>query len=212
VQLPDGASLQRTQEIVAKVTKVARETPGVAHTVSLSGLSFVAQAASPNFASMFIVLDPFDKRQAPRAARRGNYRENETGWAKEIREEAVVTANGAAPVPGLGVAGGFKFVVQDRGDNGLEALQSQTETLVRKLRDIPGLSDVTTQFRSKSPQLFLDIDRTKAAALGVSLNDVNQTLDMYMGVALRQQLQRLRPPLAGHDPGGGRLPHRSVED
>ncbi len=78
--------------------------------------------------------------------------------------------------------------------------------LVRKLREQPGLNTVSTQIRANTPQLFLDIDRTKVAALGVSLDDVNQTLDMYHGLALRQQLQRFRPALAGHHPGGGRIP------
>ena len=65
IQLPDSASLQRTQEVVKQVAEIARKTPGVAHTVGIAGLSFVLQATSPNFASMFIVLDPFEKRQDP---------------------------------------------------------------------------------------------------------------------------------------------------
>ena len=88
---------------------------------------------------------------------------------------------GASAIPGLGTAGGFKFIVEDRGELGLATLQQQTDALIRKLRKVPGLSRVTTQFRSKTPQLFLDIDRDKVAALGVSLDDVNQTLDMLMG-------------------------------
>jgi multidrug efflux pump len=88
---------------------------------------------------------------------------------------------GASPIPGLGTAGGFKFVVEDRGDLGLVTLQQQTDGLIRKLQQVPGLSRVTTQFRSKTPQLYLDIDRDKVASLGVSLNDVNQTLDILMG-------------------------------
>ena len=95
--------------------------------------------------------------------------------------EALFTVLGASPIPGLGTAGGFKFVVEDRGDLGLEALQKQTEGLIRKLKKVPGLSRVTTQFRAKTPQLFLDIDRDKVASLGVSLNDVNQTLGIFMG-------------------------------
>ena len=84
-------------------------------------------------------------------------------------------------MPGLGVAGGFKLIIEDRGDLGLTALQRQTDAVVQKLRDLPNLSSVATQFRSKTPQLFLDIDRTKVASLGVSLDDVNRTLDMYLG-------------------------------
>jgi multidrug efflux pump subunit AcrB len=246
VQLPDSSSLQRTEDAVIKIEKIARQTPGVAHTVAISGLSFLLQANSPNFGSMFVVLDPFDKRQKPELRDTAIMARLRKEWAKEVKD-AVVTVFGSSPIPGLGVAGGFKFIVEDRGDLGLEALQNQTEKLVgrlqvagyrlsdaawaalvadnvpettlSKLKDLrntefeseeaysrqlaklldkgelarskkalldrarvsSGLNSVATQFRSKTPQLFLDIDRTKAASLGVALNDVNQTLDMYMG-------------------------------
>jgi multidrug efflux pump len=180
IQLPDSSSLQRTNEAVAKVVAVARETPGVSHVVAFSGMSFLLGSTSPNFASMFIVLDSFDSRRQ-RGLRdtviMGRLRR---AWAEKVKE-AKVTVYGASPVPGLGTAGGFKIIVEDRGGLGLKALQTQTENLVRKLRGVPGLDNVATQFRSNTPQLFLDIDRTKAASLGVALNDVNQTLDMYLG-------------------------------
>ena len=101
-------------------------------------------------------------------------------WVEKIKD-AVVTVNGPSAIPGIGAAGGFKFVVQDRGDLGLVELQKQTDAVVRKLKQVGGLDNVATQFRSSTPQLRLDVDRTKVAALGVSLNDVNQTLAMYLG-------------------------------
>src|SRR5262249_44579030 len=180
VQLPDASSLQRTQEAVAKVDRIVRRTPGVAHTVAIAGMSFLLQANSPNFASMFIVLEPFDKRQRPDLRDTAIMARLRTAWAEQV-PEAQVTVFGASPVPGVGVAGGFKFLVEDRGGLGLDDLQGQTDTLIRKLKDLPGLNSATTQFRSRMPQLYLDIDRTKAAALGVPLQDVNQTLDMYLG-------------------------------
>src|SRR5262249_38921896 len=169
-----------TKRIVAKVDSVARRTPGVSHTVSIAGLSFLAQGASPNFASMFLVLDAFDQRQKPELRDTAIIARLQRDWAKEV-DEGVITAFSAAPVPGLGVAGGFKMIVEDRGGNGLTTLQQQTDGLIRKLREVPGVASSTTQFRSNSPQLFLEVDRTKAAALGVPLNDVNQTLHMYLG-------------------------------
>jgi multidrug efflux pump len=180
IQLPDSASLERTKAALAKVEAITRQTPGVAHTVAFAGMSFLLQANSSNFASMFIVLDPFDKRQKPELRDTAIMNSLSKAWAENVGE-AQVTVLGASPVPGLGTAGGFKFVIEDRGDLGLVALQQQTDGLIRKLKDVPGLSRVTTQFRSKTPQLFLDIDRDKAASLGVSLDDVNQTLDMFMG-------------------------------
>jgi multidrug efflux pump len=180
IQLPDAASLQRTQEIVAQLDRITRETPGVAHTVAVNGLSFLAQANSPNFASMFVVLDAFKDRQKPELRDTAIMATLRKAWAAEVKD-ANVTVFGSSPVPGLGVAGGFKTMIEDRGGLGLPALQRQVDQLIRKLRDVPGLTGVTTQFRSTTPQLFLDVDRTKCAALGVPLNDVNQTLDMYLG-------------------------------
>jgi multidrug efflux pump len=180
VQLPDSSSLERTQAAVAEVDRIAHETPGVAHTVSIAGLSFLLQADSPNFASMFIVLDPFEKRQRPGLSDTAIMAKLRKRWAAEVKD-AQVSVYGAAPIPGLGVAGGFKIIVEDRGGLGLDALQSRTEAMVRKLKEVPGFNSVSTQFRSSTPQLFLDIDRTKAASLGVALDDVNQTLDMYLG-------------------------------
>jgi multidrug efflux pump len=188
VQLPDSASLERTREAAAQVEKIARETPGVAHTVAISGMSFLLQANSPNFASMFIVLDPFDKRQAPGLSDTAIMAKLRKAWAAKVKD-AQVTVYGASPIPGLGVAGGFKFLVEDRGGLGLRNLQRQTDDLVRDLKELgpdgsplhPSISTASTQFRANTPQFFLDIDRAKVYSLGVSLDDVNQTLNMYLG-------------------------------
>jgi multidrug efflux pump subunit AcrB len=180
IQLPDSSSLERTQAAVAEVDRIARETKGVAHTVCFSGLSFLLQANSPNFASMFIVLDPFADRQSPGLRDTAIMARLRKAWNEKVKD-AQVTVFGAAPIPGLGVAGGFKAMIEDRGGLGPQALQKAVEELIQKLKANPGLTGVTTQFRSNTPQLFLDIDRTKAASLGVALNDINQTLDMYLG-------------------------------
>jgi multidrug efflux pump len=180
IQLPDSASLSRTQEVVAAATEVARHTPGVAHTVGIAGMSFVLQTTAPNFASMFLVLDPFDKRQDPQLVDTAIMARLRAGWAKKVKD-AQVTVFGPSPVPGIGTAGGLKVMVEDRGDLGLSALQTETDKLVRKLQEVPGLIGVNTVFRSKAPQLFMNINRLKAATLGVSLQDVNQTLDIFLG-------------------------------
>jgi multidrug efflux pump len=180
VQLPDSASLQRTQEVLAKVVQIARETKGVQHIVATAGMSFLLQANSSNFASGFIVLDGFDKRQTPGLRDTAIMAKLKRRWDKEV-PEAKVTVNGTSPIPGLGTAGGFKLIVEDRGGLGLDQLQKQTDNLVRELQKIPGLNNVITQFRSATPQLYADINRDKAEALGVALADVNQALGMYLG-------------------------------
>ena len=148
---------------------------------------------------MFIVLDPFDKRQKAGLRDTAIMNSLSKAWAEKVRE-AQVTVLGASPIPGLGTAGGFKFIVEDRGDLGVVALQKQTDGLIEKLQKGPGLSRVTTQFRSKTPQLFLDIDRDKVASLGVSFDDVNQTLDIFLGSSYVNSFNEFRPPLAGHAP------------
>ena len=180
IQLPDSSSLQRTIDATTQVNDIARATPGVAHTVAFAGMSFLLQAPSSNYASMFVVLDPFAQRQSPHLTDVAIMAKLRRQWADQV-PEAKVTVFGASPIPGLGTAGGFKIVVEDRGGLGLGALQDQTEALVRKLRNYPALASSATQFRSNTPQLWLEIDRTKAAALGVSFNDVNQTLSMFLG-------------------------------
>ena len=122
IQLPDSASLERTREAVAQIEAIARRTPGVAHTVTISGMSFVLQANSPNFASMFVVLDPFEKRRGPELTDTAIMARMRAAWAREVKDAQVV-AFGAPPILGLGNAGGFKLMVEDRGGRGLEALQ-----------------------------------------------------------------------------------------
>jgi multidrug efflux pump len=180
VQLPDSASLERTKEAMAQIEAIARRTKGVAHTITISGISFVLQAESPNFASMFIVLEPFAKRTSPDLNSDAILARMRAAWSEEIKDARIV-AFGAPAIPGLSVAGGFKLMVEDRGGLGLTALQRQTDDLVRKLQAQPGLIGVSTQFRSSTPQLFADVDRTKVYSLGVSQQDVTQTLGMYLG-------------------------------
>ena len=162
-------------------TRSPGNTPGVAHTITVAGYSFVQQANGSNFGSMFIVLDPFDKRTQPRAARHGDHGPPPPGMVASRSRTRRSSSSASPPVPGLSVAGGFKLIVEDRSGLGLPTLEQQTDALVGKLAKEPGLVGVSTQFRSNTPQLFMDIDRTKAAALGVSFNDVNQTLGIYLG-------------------------------
>jgi multidrug efflux pump len=197
VQTADSTSLQRTKEVLAEVVRVTHETPGVGHSVAIAGLSFLLQTNSPNMASMFVILKPFDERRSPELRDTAIMARLRREWARQV-PDAQVTVYGGSPIPGLGTAGGFKLMIEDRGDLGVEALQARTDELVKRLNQMPlpgtpppstpdelpehpALAGVSTQIRAKTPQLFLEIDRAKAASLGVSLNDVNQTLDMFMG-------------------------------
>ncbi len=180
VQLPDSASLQRTQAAMALVEQITRDTPGVAHTVAIAGMSFLLQANASNFGSMFIVMEPFDKRQAPHLTADGIMAHLRSEYRKRVKDAVVAVRNSSA-IPGLGVAGGYKLIIEDRGGRGLQNLQWATDELVATMKKEPGLATASSEFRSRTPQLFLDIDRTKAEALGLSFDDVNQTLTMFLG-------------------------------
>jgi multidrug efflux pump len=190
IQLPDATSLNRTEDLLAEAAKVAQGdpddpehypgVPGVAHTITTAGSSFVVGAAGPNLGSMFITLTPFNERRRPELNDMRIMDRLSEAWAKQI-PDAQIVAYGAAPVPGLSVAGGFRLIVEDPSGLGLPVLEEQTNALVKKLQTAPGLTRVTTQFRSNAPQLFMDIDRPKTAALGVPFSDVNQTLAIYLG-------------------------------
>ncbi len=180
VQLPDSASLERTKKALAKVEEICLKTEGVAHTLTVAGFSFVQQANGSNFGAMFITLDPFSKRNSPNLTDEAIMRRLRKRWTSEVKD-AEVLAYGAPPIPGLSVSGGFKLMVEDRGGLGLSVLERQTDRFIQKLKNIPSLVGVSTQFRSFTPQLFLDIDRAKVASLGVPFEDVNQTLQIYLG-------------------------------
>jgi multidrug efflux pump len=180
VQLPDSSSLQRTQETVKLVEQITRETPGVANTIAICGMSMMQQAASPNFGSLFVILDPFKDRQQPHLRDQAIMERLRKEWKRRVRDAQVVVM-GTSPVPGLSVAGGFKIMVEDKGGLGLPALQQQTDKLVRRLQKEPSLTGVSTQFRSNTPQLYLDIDRSKVESLGLKLEEVNQTVQMFLG-------------------------------
>jgi len=181
VQLPDSSSLERTREAMAQVEAITREVPGVAHTIGLGGISFVEQANGPNFGSLFVILEPFDKRPSPELRAEGIMARLRKECTARVKDARVVVA-GASPIPGLSVAGGFKVMVQDRGGIGLLTLQAETDKLIQKMKTADlGLAGVATQFRSNIPQLFMNIDRSKVASLGVSLDDVNQALEIFLG-------------------------------
>jgi multidrug efflux pump len=180
VQLPDAASLERTKEVMIQIDRIARETPGVDHTIAVCGMSFVLQSNGPNFGSLFIILKPFAERQRPELKDEAIMARLRRRWAREV-PDAQAFVFGAAPIPGISVAGGFKVIVEDRGGLGVEPLQTQTDRLIGQLRRTPGLVGASTQFRSGIPQLYLDINRDKAAALGLSPDDVNQALQIFLG-------------------------------
>jgi multidrug efflux pump len=178
-QLPDSASLERTEEVMARADKIVRATGGVAHTIRVSGMSFVLGANGSHLGNMFVVLDPFDERQSPELRADAIMAALQARLYKEI-EDAKFAVIGAPPIRGLGM-GGFKLMIEDRGNNGLEALQEQTDNMAQLGNQQPGLTQLISVFRANAPQLYVDIDRTKCKTLGVALTEVFETLQVNLG-------------------------------
>jgi multidrug efflux pump len=180
IQLPEGSAVERTHAVVKRLDEIARSMEGVGHTLGVSGMSILLQANAPNFGSMFVILKPFDERRSPML--------HDKAIAAKLRKlcykefpGAMVSVFGAPPVDGLGTAGGFKLMVEDRGNYGLLALQKASDKLIDAGNHQPGLVGLFTLFRSNTPQVYADIDRVKAKSMGVAVSDVFNTLQVYLG-------------------------------
>jgi len=181
VQLPEAASLERTQEVMRRVDALVAETHGVVHRIGISGQSFLLNAAGSNFGSMFVILDEFHHRRDPQLSADAIAQQLRQRCFAEI-EDAQVAVFGAPAVDGLGNAGGFAMMVQDRGDMGLLALQGQVGMLVEKGNAEQGtLIGLFSMFRADSPQLYVQVDRTKCKSMGVPLSEVFSALQGYLG-------------------------------
>ena len=180
VALPDAASAERTMQVVEKAEKIIRETPGVADTISITGNSVVLNAFSSNYASMFIMLKPFEERHAPQlgSVPSGRYLQGE--FQKQILEARINVFQPPA-VSGLGSAGGFKLMVQGTGGISPAELQHEADQLALAANQQPGLVGVFNGFRASTPQIYVEIDRVKARTLGIPLKDVYQALQLYLG-------------------------------
>jgi multidrug efflux pump len=179
-QLPDGASLQRAEEVRKQISEIARLVPGVAHTVEFAGFSALDGTNRNNAVTTFLPLAPFEERvKDPRLngfAIMAAVRQKFAGI-----QDARVLVFPPPPVRGIGNAGGFKLQIQDRRGAGLPALQAATDELISKARSGHGLVGLFTSFRSQVPQLYLNIDRRKVETLDVPINSVFSTLQAYLG-------------------------------
>jgi multidrug efflux pump len=179
-QLPDGAALDRTDKVVREMSRIARDEPGVAHTIDLPGYSAVLGTNISNVGGMFVILDPFEERA-------GKAELGAPAIMKRLREKfsgitaAKVGVFGAPPVEGLGTTGGFKLQVQDRRSAGLRSLQGSVESLADEGNRDPRLSGLFSSFSVTQPQLYLKVDEEKAKGQQIKLQDIDSTLQSYLG-------------------------------
>jgi multidrug efflux pump subunit AcrB len=180
VQLPDAAAVDRTQRILDRIEQVALDTPGVEHTLAVAGRSLLLNANAPNLASMYVILKEFGERDAEGLTADVIAAELRRRCQAEVRA-ALVTTFGGPPVEGLGTTGGFKIIIEDRGGLGPGELQRVTNQVVNRGNRTEGLRGLFSGVRASTPWLYLDIDRTKCMALGITVSDVFNTLQVYLG-------------------------------
>ena len=180
VQLPDSASMHRTDAVMRQIEAIALQSKGVKNTVAVAGQSLLLNANAPNFGAMFVMLDDFGKRLDPQLSGESIAARLQAGLQNEIKD-AVINVFGAPPLEGLGTAGGFKIVVEDRGDSGLATLQNVAEDMVADAAKKDGLHGLFTSFRANTPWLYLNINRTQAKTMNVSMGELFNTLQVYLG-------------------------------
>jgi hydrophobe/amphiphile efflux-1 (HAE1) family protein len=178
--LPPGASLQRTDEVQRRIVETALKVPGVIGAVNIVGFSGATFTNAPNAGAAFLVLDSFENRaKDPKQSVAGLQRTLFAAFA-DIQEAGIFVVP-PPPVPGIGNAGGFRMIIEDRGGRGPGALQAATYAMMGRAAQTPGVIQVFSLFETSTPQLYLDIDRTKAQLLGINVIDVFNALQTYLG-------------------------------
>ena len=179
IQLPPGASLERTDAVVRRATKVILETPGVVHAVPFAGFDGATFTSAPNAGAIFAALAPFPDRVAKGQSASKVLADLRTRLG--AIEEAFIIVIPPPPVRGIGNSGGFKMMVQDKRGRGLPELEAATQDLISAANQTPGLTGVFTLFNTRTPKLYADIDRVKAEILGVTADNVFGALEVYLG-------------------------------
>ncbi|MDQ8700657.1 multidrug efflux RND transporter permease subunit [Hyphomicrobium sp. LHD-15] len=181
-QLPPAASLTRTNEVNRRAVELALDVPGVAHAVNIVGFSGATRTNSSNAGAVFVVLKPFTERAGDPALSAQSIQKALLAKFSTI-QDAMVLVVAPPPVRGIGSAGGFRMMVQDRSGAGPAALQQAVGAMMAKAAQTPGLQQVFSLFENSTPQIYLDIDRVKAQMLGVNVSDVFTALQTYLGSA-----------------------------
>ncbi|QJR15916.1 efflux RND transporter permease subunit [Usitatibacter palustris] len=178
-QLPEGATLDRTEAVIRKMGEIALAHPGVSNAVAFPGLSINGFTNSSNAGIVFTPLKPFDERKGKGMS--GNEIAAELNKQFATIPEAFIAIFPPPPVQGLGTTGGFKLQVEDRASLGFEGLDGAMKAFLAKAWQAPELQGVFSSFQVNVPQLYADIDRTKARQLAVPVTEVFDTMQIYLG-------------------------------
>lgn len=178
-QLPDGATLDRSEEVIRQMSEIAMKQPGVESSLAFPGLSINGFTNSSNAGIVFVTLKPFEERTTPELS--GGAIAMQLNGKYAAIQEAFIAMFPPPPVQGLGTIGGFKLQIEDRNGLGYQALDQAMKAFLGKAYATPELAGLFSSYQINVPQLYADLDRTKAHQLGVSVTDVFETLQIYLG-------------------------------
>jgi multidrug efflux pump len=178
-QLPDASSLDRTEDVIKKMSDIALKQPGVESAVAFPGLSINGFTNSPNSGIVFVTLKPFDERKL--ASESAGAIAGALNGKFGAIQEAYMAIFPPPPVQGLGTIGGFRLQIEDRGNLGYDELYKETMNIIGKSRSVPELAGLFTSYTVNVPQVDAAIDREKAKTHGVPISDIFDTLQVYLG-------------------------------
>jgi hydrophobic/amphiphilic exporter-1 (mainly G- bacteria), HAE1 family len=189
LQLPDAASLQRTDAVMRKVDEILKHTHGVQSYDAIAGFSLLSNTSSSYSGFYFLQLDPWDERHSPELSATGIMQALNQKMRAEI-PEAISFAFGPPAIPGLGTAGGFTYMLQDRSGGTVEQLSEALDKLSAAARKRPELTPLISTFRPSVPQLYAEVDQDRVLKQGLQFGDVYQTLQAFLGGAYVNQFNR----------------------
>ncbi len=179
VQLPNSASLQRTEEVMAKLQQVAAGIPGVAHVTTISGFSLLSLVRTSYYGFGFITMQPWEDRKT----RELQFQTIKTRINAAFSRVPEAVSFGFSPpaIPGVGTSGGFTFILEDRSGGDVKLLSDSLNKFMTAARKRPEIGNLTTTFLPSVPQQFINVDRDKVIKQGVQVNDVYRTIQAFMG-------------------------------
>ncbi|MGF6528392.1 efflux RND transporter permease subunit [Variovorax sp. PvP013] len=178
-QLPDGATLDRTEDVIHRMGELVKQNPNVEDAIAFPGLSINGFTNSSNSGVVFVTLKPFAQRRAKDQS--GGAVAGQLNQAFAGIQDAFIVMFPPPPVAGLGTTGGFKLQLEDRASLGYDAMDAAVKAFMGKARQSPELAGLFTSWQVNVPQLYADIDRTKARQLGVAVTDIFETMQIYLG-------------------------------
>ncbi|NNU60617.1 efflux RND transporter permease subunit [Ochrobactrum soli] len=178
-QLPDAATLDRSEDVIRRMTDIALNQPGVANAIAFPGLSINGFTNSSNSGIVFVTLKPFEERKTPDLSAGAITMQLNQKFGSI--QDAFIAMFPPPPVQGLGTTGGFKLQLEDRNGLGFRALDDATKAFLAKAYQTPELAGLYSSYQINVPQLYADLDRVKARQLGVAVTDVFETLQIYLG-------------------------------